>query len=108
MNPPFTDSQKAEFKEQFRRRKRRQLILLVPIVGVMLLSFWLRGHLGPAGQANGLVAGMPPAMPGIFVFAVVIGALVFSFRNWRCPACDRYLGKGSAPRFCPKCGVELQ
>jgi hypothetical protein len=34
--------------------------------------------------------------------------LIFSFRNWRCPACDKYLGKAIGPRFYAKCGVALQ
>jgi rubrerythrin len=39
---------------------------------------------------------------------VVAGALIFSFVNWRCPACTRYLGRGWNPKFCPKCGVQLR
>jgi predicted RNA-binding Zn-ribbon protein involved in translation (DUF1610 family) len=34
--------------------------------------------------------------------------LVFSLRNWRCPACNKYLGKGTLPHYCPNCGVELR
>ena len=40
-------------------------------------------------------------------FAMVAGLLIFSWQNWRCPACDRYLGKYPG-RFCPKCGVPLR
>ena len=32
----------------------------------------------------------------------------FSFRNWRCPACNGYLGRSMSMNFCPKCGVELR
>lgn len=39
---------------------------------------------------------------------LVISALAFSLWNWRCPACNRYLGKGARPRFCAKCGAPLQ
>lgn len=35
-------------------------------------------------------------------------AAIFSFRNWRCPASDRYLGKQMSLRFCSKCGVVLR
>jgi rubrerythrin len=45
---------------------------------------------------------------GPVIVALVVGALVFSLKNWRCPACDKYLGKGISPSFCPKCGVALQ
>ena len=46
--------------------------------------------------------------PGRVDVVLVAGALIFSFRNWRCPACNRYLGKQYSPKFCSKCGVVLQ
>jgi len=33
---------------------------------------------------------------------------VFSLYNWRCPACNKYLGKQRSPKYCSKCGVALQ
>ncbi len=42
------------------------------------------------------------------VAAAMAAILVFTFQNWRCPACQKYLGKGGFPRFCPHCGVALK
>jgi hypothetical protein len=97
----YTEQQKQTFKTQFSERRTRQIIVAVPLIGMVVL-FAL------ADEASQTVAGLPMAvfLPAFLV--VVVGALVFSFRNWRCPACDRYLGKGSNPHFCPKCGVALQ
>jgi hypothetical protein len=99
----YTDEQKATFKQQFALRRKRQLILAVPLVA-MVLGFAVltdeRNHV--------TLPGLPASMVPPIFFAVVVGALVFSLRNWRCPACDKYLGKGVSPRFCPKCGVALQ
>jgi hypothetical protein len=99
----YTEGQKASFKQAFAARRKRQLILAVPLVAIFI------GFAVLADQRNGgAVLGMPAAVvaPG---FLVLVGAaIVFSFRNWRCPACDKYLGKGISPRFCPKCGVALQ
>mgnify|MGYP001402959415 CR=1 FL=1 len=44
----------------------------------------------------------------VLIFAVLGAILVFSFRNWRCPACEGHLGKGMGARFCSKCGVQLR
>jgi hypothetical protein len=41
-------------------------------------------------------------------FVLVAGALIFSLRNWRCPACNRYLGRTFNPRYCQGCGFELR
>jgi rRNA maturation endonuclease Nob1 len=33
--------------------------------------------------------------------------LIFSLFNWRCPSCNKYLGKAINAKFCAKCGVQL-
>jgi DNA polymerase II large subunit len=38
---------------------------------------------------------------------VIISVLAFSFLNWRCPSCNKYLGKAINPKFCSKCGTQL-
>jgi hypothetical protein len=102
-NLEYTDEQKATFKHQFAERRRRQIILAVPLV-TLVVAFAVF-----TDERNQLaLPGVPASMVAPFFFAVVVGALIFSLRNWRCPACDRYLGKGVSPRFCPKCGVALQ
>jgi len=99
----YTQGQKASFKQEFAARRKRQLILAVPLVAVAIGLAML------GDERNGrAVLGMPTAVVAPAFLLLVGGAIVFSFRNWRCPACDKYLGKGISPRFCPKCGVALQ
>lgn len=99
----YTEQQKATFKEQFKARRKRQLILAVPLVALFLSFAFLTDE-----KNNIAIPGVPREVIPPLLFAVVIGALVFSLRNWRCPACNTYLGKGIGPRFCRKCGVALQ
>ena len=98
----YTEGQKASFKREFAARRTRQLILAVPLVAIFI------GFAVLNDERKGAVLGLPAEVlaPAFLVF--VGAALVFSFRNWRCPACDKYLGKGMSLRFCPKCGVALQ
>jgi hypothetical protein len=101
MQAGYTEEQKRTFKEQFKLRRKRQLFLAVPFIAAIFLRLWLRENPGVA------VAGADPNIfAGVFL-AFVIGALAFSFRNWRCPACNSYLGKAISPKFCHRCGVEL-
>jgi hypothetical protein len=98
---PYTAEQEMEFKRQFAVRRRRQMLLVIPFV----LFF-----IGVTAARNGHVLGVfglpPEVLSGAFlVFAIV--AVLFSLKNWRCPACERYLGRSMSPRFCPKCGVGL-
>jgi len=35
----------------------------------------------------------------------IVAMFAFCIRNWRCPARDKYLGRGFHPKYCSKCGV---
>lgn len=88
--------------EEFRRRRKRQLSVSLPFLLIFIASLWLRDHpeqtpLGMTGNSFVVV-----------FLAAIAGILIFSFKNWRCPACDGYLGKGFNPSFCPKCGAQLR
>lgn len=98
----YTQQQLQEFKNQYALRRKRQLTMTVPLV-VLAVLFAL------ADKATGLVLGtIPISVFGPVVLIAVIGALIFSLKNWRYPACNKYLGKSMNPSFCSKCGVALR
>jgi rubrerythrin len=100
----YTEQQKAAFKEEFRVRRKRQIVLAIALVApAAVFAIFADGKKGEE-----TLLGLSPALVAPVFLLLVLGAIVFSFRNWRCPACDRYLGKGGNPRFCPKCGAPLQ
>ncbi len=84
-----------EFKK---RRSRRRTCVIIAVVGICL----------SVSAAGGGIAGMPREFVDTVAFGLVVGVVLFSFVNWRCPACDGYLGKGASPKFCRKCGTQLQ
>lgn len=95
----YTEDRKRAFKEQFSARRKRQLLVAAPLIvmiGVLAFS---------EGRAE--ILGIPFQVVAFAFFGLVVAALLFSLRNWRCPACDRYLGKSVSVKFCPRCGVEL-
>ena len=94
----LSPSQQDEFRRQFAVRRRRQLLLAVPLLPVLITVIVAR-------QGAGALLGLPAEIWGPVFFLLVIGALAFSLWNWRCPACSKYLGKGISPRYCPRCGV---
>ena len=86
--------------EEFQRRRQRQFIVAgVVIVAVVGLAW--------SERAGSSVLGMSRQGAQIALFTVVVAAVLFSLRNWRCPQCSRYLGKSWMLRFCPGCGVPL-
>jgi len=82
----------AEIRLEYKRRMRRQVI--VPVVGIAM------------GVILYLIAGPDWAKGAVLLIGLPL--LGFTFWNWRCPACNGYLGKGTSHRFCPKCGVQLK
>lgn|SRR5262245_41763106 len=98
----YTSDQQTEFKRLFSQRRRRQLLLAVPLFA-LVITMAVRSD-----SATPDILGIPPAVYGPIFLVLVLGALIFSFLNWRCPACKGYLGKAISPRFCSKCGVVLQ
>jgi surface polysaccharide O-acyltransferase-like enzyme len=97
-----TDEQLDGIKADFARRKRNQFIVAVPLV-LLIAGFVLFEE-----QLKSPDLGVPS---GVFVgvlLVVVISIGGFSFRNWRCPACDGYLGKSTSMNNCSKCGVALK
>ena len=96
----YLDQQLAEFKAEFAKRRRRQLLAVIPILAIFVLRIVL-GEKKPEAAPFGLT---PEILVGA-ALVVVLGVIAFSLWNWRCPACNKYLGKGIGPAFCAKCGA---
>jgi hypothetical protein len=90
----------TEIIEEFKKKRTRQVMAVGPII----LAFI--GLLSVEGNPTGIF-GLSPNTILVTAFAVIISALIFSFLNWRCPSCNKYLGKTINPKFCAKCGVQL-
>jgi hypothetical protein len=99
----YTEQQKAEFRNLFKVRRKNQIVVAVIAIAFMVPLFLAREQ-----PAVPTVMGIPAQAYFIVFGLVIVGSLAFSLKNWRCPACSKYLGKNVSPRFCPGCGVSLQ
>jgi hypothetical protein len=98
----YTEQQKAEFRTLFQRRRRNQILVAGPLIAFLILvvlTYELSGT---------TLLGVPINVAAAIGVAAIVAVLLFSFRNWRCPACDHYLGRGFNPHFCQRCGAPLQ
>jgi hypothetical protein len=101
----YTTQQQEDFKREFAARRKRQLMVAIPFVA-LIAGFAAFARVGSAdGETLG---GVPLLLWAGIGLALIIGVLIFSVRNWRCPACDKYLGRNANMSFCPKCGVALR
>ena len=101
MNTPYTEQQKRQFQDEFRTRRSRQMMVSLPMMALVLGAALLHD------KKTDTIAGFSSAIFGGTMLVLVLGVLAFSFKNWRCPACNSYLGRSLSPRFCPKCGAQL-
>ena len=92
---PYTQQELEAFQQDFARRRQRQVVVGgLTVIGFLVVVLLARRRLYE--------------FPLVLLWlAMVAGILVFSRQNWRCPACDRYLGKYPG-RFCRNCGVPLR
>ncbi len=97
----YTEKQKAEFKARFTQTRRYQIALSVPVGGAVLLLVLGVRYVADFGLQQLQTMALGAA-------GLVLAAAGFSWLNWRCPACEKYLGKGLSPSHCPKCGVALR
>lgn len=87
-------------QEKFKKRRRNQIIATT-IFTIVMVTFLF---------ASDYIEAMPIATIvaiAIVIVVVVIGVGIFSFNNWRCPNCNKYLGKSLRPKFCQSCGEKL-
>jgi hypothetical protein len=98
----YTPQQERAFKETFSVRQRRQILFTVPILALVVI------FIVAADEKARTILGMPMTAVAPLLFVFIVGTLVFSLKNWRCPACDRYLGKVWNPKHCHSCGVALR
>jgi hypothetical protein len=87
----YTERGKLSIKTEFTSRKIAMIILFV-----------LFGE-----NPDHVMLGMPATVWGPAFVVLFTGGIAFSVFNWRCPACNKYLGKSMNPKFCSKCGAPL-
>lgn len=97
----YTESQKAGFRDSYAKRHRRQLIVTVPMILIVFAFAFTED------RETGTILGLSTVMVGSVFLVAVLSLLAFSLRNWRCPACDKYLGRAFNPRHCQHCGIAL-
>ena len=87
--------------EEFKRRRTQQFKVTAEFFVVGGIALFLAGR-------GICFVGLPCSAMQILALGSVLYLLIFSLKNWRCPACNGYLGKAISPRFCSKCGAALQ
>lgn len=79
--------------EEFEKRRRNHILLL--ILEVILIFVLVLAE-------NKISAPVTTVLTITF-----IGAIILSYMNWKCPNCNKYLGKSLSHKFCPHCGEQL-
>ena len=89
---------------KFRKRLWIQTLLAIvflPVVAPLILMRKYQPH-------PPFVYGLPVNTYTVLACVAGVVVIVLSVVNWRCPACNGYLGRSMLPRFCNKCGERLR
>ena len=98
----YTDDQKRSFKNTYAMRRKRQ------IIASSTLIIFVAGYILGKDKEAGTILDIPIEYSIPIFLVIIISGLIFSFKNWRCPACNKYLGKVINPKYCHSCGEELR
>lgn len=90
----YTNEQIAWAKNEFRKRDRRQVLLIILLVPIVLV-------------ARGLIP-VPIEIPGGVFLAAIAIVILASYRNWRCPNCGALQGATLSIKSCPHCQIPLR
>ncbi len=92
-------------QEKFKKIKRNQIVVILEIIIfdiIMLIAIFT--------EVSSPIESMSIAtiiIVAIIACVVTIGVVIFTIINWRCPNCNKYLGRSIASKFCKNCGANL-
>ncbi|QZY55752.1 hypothetical protein [Crassaminicella profunda] len=110
MNPNDHTQEVEEAIIAFKKIKRRQLLISIPYIILILAFIVVRIFFPELLSFNPFKEGYMGISGGVLtrLFAgFIISYVIFSKSFWKCPSCHRYLGRGT-PKCCPNCGIRLQ
>jgi hypothetical protein len=90
-----------EIMRIYKKKKMLNFISTLIIFGTAFFAVWF------SNNSTSFPADMRTAIV-IAICAVTLGALAFSFYNWRCPSCGKHLGRAVDPQTCRKCGYKFR
>jgi hypothetical protein len=96
LEPDWTKTEKPVM-EMFKKRKR-----LVYILATLMFVFFIPIYIA-SNNTQSKIALIFAVIAGVIDFGIFISIFII----WRCPNCNKYLGKYVSSN-CPKCGVRLK
>lgn len=102
ISPSGAPQRDEKIIQEYHTRRQRQIwvaIILTPVI-IFLASARQGVEVSLLGFSSSTLY--------LISFLLVVGGLLYTFKNWRCPACNGYFRKEWNPAFCSKCGVTLR
>ena len=90
-----------QIMQEFHQRQTRQIIAIAIALFVVMLCAVLYKRPGVLGEYS------KATLFGVQIVSIA-SFWVFSSVNWRCPACEKFLGTDINKRGCKKCKTRLR
>jgi hypothetical protein len=82
-----------QIREELAHRRKHQYLLFVATIALMVCAMFLRFD--------------KPVTDTILIL-LIVGSTILHNLTWKCPSCEKFLGKGLYPSACRKCGVQFK
>jgi len=96
-----SEQEKKDIAREYEKRKRRQVYAIFATLLLLFAGLWKIKHPGL------FLGALSKDVVSLFVIVLIALFALFSFYNWRCPGCGKYMGSDIHRKKCRKCGIEL-
>ena len=93
---------KDQIIKSFKKKKRLNYIITIFVFAVAFFAFWFANNREYFSNDNTRIYIL------YLICAASLGGLAALVLNWRCPSCNKYLGRSMNLKVCRKCGAKLQ
>jgi len=90
-----------QIMREFRLRQSRQILAIAVALFLVIAIAVLYKRPDRFGEFS-------KNTPLAVQFVLIMAFVVFTAYNWRCPSCNKYLGKNIDRRICKQCGTKLR
>ena len=89
-------------KTQLRKLQIRQVLMSIIVLLIFGVLFYVLYY------PDTVILGLNNEQIEKISFVLLPLYVLFSAINWRCPSCNKNIGRLINPKYCTKCGVELR
>lgn len=87
----------SKIYQAYRRKRKNQIIVAILFIPIFFILLY------PELTHKDTLFGLDMDTITSYLLIPIVVAVAYSFYNWRCPVCKKYLGRRINHKSCPRC-----